>query len=188
MNIEDQLRAAWNAESGEHLDLASLAARVQRHRRRRYWQRALEVVLTIFAIVLFAQAMISQEMGPSHWLLLPFFAVFLPTAWILVLRSPRQDLEEATAATTVYAQLRLVQLKTSLQDLKFARRSAQGLAIYALLACIGAWQFGDALWRETALWLLAFSLVWLIATLLLAHRLGRDRQREYRNLRDLLEN
>lgn len=188
MNIEDQLRAAWNAESGEHLDLASLTATVRRHRRRRYWQRAMEVVLTIIAIVLFAHALIWQEMGPSHWLLLPFFAVFLPTAWILVLRGPRPDFEEATAATTVYAQLRLVQLKTSLKDLKFARRSAQGLAIYSVLTCVGAWLFGDALWRETALWLLAFALTWLIATLLLSSRLGRDRQREYRNLRVLLEN
>lgn len=114
--------------------------------------------------------------------------MFLPSAWILVLRSPRLDPDEATAATTVYAQLHLVQLKSSLQDLKFARHSALGLAIYSVLACIGAWQFGDALWQETTLWLLAFSLAWLIATLLLARRLGRDREREYRNLRYLLEN
>ncbi len=188
MKIEDQLRTAWNAESGDHLDLASLTTKVRRHRHRRYWQRAIEVVLSVFAIALFANALISQAMGPPHWLLLPYFAFFLPTAWLLVLRSPRPNTEDASAPTTVYAQLRLVQLKTSLRDLWFARCSAQGLLLYSVLACVGTWLFGDALWRETALWLLVFALAWLATTLLLARRLGRDRQREYRNLRDVLEN
>ncbi len=188
MNIEDQLRAAWNAESGEHLDLASLTTKVRRHHRRRYWQRAVEVILTVVTMMLFAHALISQAMQPAHWLLLPFFAIFLPTAWLLVLRSPRLETEHATAPTTVYAQRRLVQLKTSLRDLRLARRSAQGLLIYSVLACVGAWLFGDALWRETALWLLTFALAWLVATLLLTRWLGRDRRREHDNLRNLLEN
>lgn len=187
MNIENRLRAAWNAELGEQFDLAGLTARVRRHRRRRCWQRVVEVMLTTFVIALFAHALTSQTMGPAHWLLLPFFAVFLPTAWILVLRSPRLDSEHAAAPTAVYAQLRLVQLKTSLRDLWFSRWSAQGLLIYSVVAGIGAWLFGDALWREAALWLLVYALAWMVAILLLARRLGQDRQRECLNLRDLLE-
>ncbi|MFU8832725.1 MAG: hypothetical protein ACNA7J_11310 [Wenzhouxiangella sp.] len=187
MNIEDQLRSAWNAESGGHLDLDDLTERVRRQRRRRYLQRAMELILTVVAIAVFAHALITQSMAPAHWLLLPFFAVFLPTVWILTLRGPRLDTDAATAPTHVYAQLRLAQLKTSLRDLWLARRSALGLLIYALLACIGAWWFGDVQWRESALVLLFYSSAWLVATLILARRLGPRRSREYRNLRALLE-
>lgn len=187
MNIEDQLRAAWNAESGGHLDLADLTARVRRQRRRRYLQRAMELVLTLVAVAVFAHALISQSMEPPHWLLLPFFAVFLPTAWMLTLRGPRPGTDTASAPTHVYAQLRLAQLKTSLRDLWLARRSAQGLLVYSVLACIGAWLFGDAQWRESALVLLVYALAWLVVALLLGRWFGRRRNREYRNLRELLE-
>lgn len=187
MNIENQLRAAWNAESGGHLDLADLTARVRRQRRRRYLQRTMELAFSLVAVAVFVHALATQSMAPAHWLLLPFFAVFLPTVWMLTLRGPRLDIDAATAPTHVYAQLRLAQLKTSLRDLWLARRTALGLLVYSVLACIGAWRFGDAQWRESALMLLLYALVWLVATLLLARWFGRRRRKEYRNLRGLLE-
>lgn len=187
MNIEDQLHAAWKAESGGHLDLAELTARVRRQRRRRYLQRAMELAMTLVAVAVFVHALTTQSMAPAHWLLLPFFAVFLPTVWILTLRAPRLDTDAATAPTHVYAQLRLAQLKISLRDLWLARRSAQGLLIYSVLACIGAWWFGDVQWRESAQVLLLYASVWLVATFLVTRRLGRRKHREYRNLRELLE-
>ena len=187
MEIEDQLRTAWNAESGAQADLAGLTARVRRQQRRMMLQRLLEVTLTVAAIVLFAHALASQAMAPAHWLLLPFFAVFLPTAWLLTLRGPRPDAEAATEPTNVYARIRLAQVKISLRDLWLARRAAQGLLVYALLGCLGAWIFGDAQWREAALWLLIYALAWLGASLLVTHRIGRRTRSEYRNLRGLLE-
>ncbi len=187
MTIEDQLRAAWNAESGGQVDLTSLTARVRRQQRRRFMQRSLEAMLTVAAVALFAHALISQTMGPSHWLLLPFFAVFLPTAWLLTFRGPRLDTEATAAPTNVYARIRLAQLKVNLRDLWLAKRTAQGLFAYALLACLGAWRFGDAQWREAALWLLAYALVWLVASLLVTHRLEWRRRSEDRNLRSLLD-
>lgn len=187
MNIDDQLCAAWNAESGGHQDLAGLTERVQRQRRRRYLQRAMELAMTVVAVAVFVHALTTQSMTPAHWLLLPFFAVFLPTVWMLTLRGPRLDTDAATAPTHVYAQLRLAQLKISLRDLWLARRTAQGLLVYAVLACIGTWWFGDAQWRESAMVLLFYASAWLVATFLLARRLGRRRNREYSNLRSLLK-
>jgi len=187
MNPEDQLHRAWKAESGGRPDLAGLTTRVRRQQRRRFFQRAVEAILTVAAVAVFAQALMVQAMGPAHWLLLPFFAVFLPTAWLLTLRGPRLDFETATAPTDLYARIRLVQLKTSLRDLRLAQHAALGLIVYALLACLGAWRFGDAPWREAALWLLVYAAAWLAATLLVAHRLGRRRQNEMSNLRELIE-
>ncbi len=187
MEIEEQLRTAWNAESGGQADLAGLTARVRRQQRRMMLRRALEVALTVAAIALFAHALASQSMGPEHWLLLPFFAVFLPTVWLLTLRGPRRDADAATAPTNVYARIRLSQLKISLRDLWLARRAAQGLLVYALLGCLGAWMFGDAQWHAAAQWLLVYALAWLGASLLVTHLLGRRTRREYRNLSGLLE-
>jgi len=187
MNLEDQLHRAWQAETGGRPDLAGLTARVRRQQRRRLLQRVVEAMLTVAAVAVFAHALIGQSMAPAHWLLLPFFAVFLPTAWLLALRGPRPDAETAIAPTEVYARIRLAQLKTSLRDLRLARHAAQGLIVYALLAGLGAWVLGDAPWRTAALWLLIYAVAWLAATRLLTHRLGRRRHDEIRNLRGLLE-
>jgi hypothetical protein len=186
MSFEDQLHQAWQTESGGRPNLAGLTARVRRQQRQRWLQRIVEALLTVAAVALFAHALLAQAMGPAHWLLLPFFAVFLPTAWLLTLRGPKPDAETAIAATEVYARIRLAQLKTSLRDLRLARRAAQGLIIYALLAGLGAWTFGDAAWHDAALWLLSYATAWLAATLLLTRRLGRRRHDELSNLRDLI--
>ena len=55
------------------------------------------------------------------------------------------------------------------------------------LAAAGSRLFGDAQWRESALALLFYALGWLVVTLWLTRELGRRRQREYRNLCELLE-
>jgi len=187
MNLEQQMHRAWQAESGGRPDLDDLTARVRRQQRRRLWQRVVEALLSLAAVAIFAHALLAQAMGPAHWLLLPFFAVFLPTAWLLTLRGPRPDAETAIAPTEVYARIRLAQLNTSLRDLRLARHAAQGLIVYALLAGLGAWALGDAPWREAALWLLIYAAAWLVATLWLTHRLGRRRHDEICNLRGLIE-
>jgi len=186
MNIEDRLGAAWQAETGGDLNLDELTARVRRQQRRRQWQRLLELLLSLLAIAVFSHAMITHGMRPAHWLLLPFFAVFLPVVWMLVLRAPRRDVDSVSAATQVYAQLRMAQLQTSLRDLRLASRSAQGLLIYAVLAVVGTWACADVAWRESALALLSYALLWWVATLLLVRRLCRRWQREQLGLQALL--
>ena len=187
MDFEQQLHRAWKSESGGQPSLDELTARVRRQRRRRILHRVHEAILTVIAIAVFAHALIFRAMEPQHWLLLPFFAVFLPTAWLLILRGPRPDAEAATAPTNVYARIRLAQLKTSLRDLWLARRAAQGLIAYALLACLVTWAFGDAQWRDAALWLAVYAAGWLAVTLLLDRWLGQRRRDEWRNLRSLIE-
>ncbi len=186
MNIEDKLSEAWNATTDSTVSLAALTAKVQRQQRRRQLQRALEVLLSLVAIAVFSHAMITHSMRPAHWLLLPFFAVFLPMVWTLTLRAPKLDTDATSAAANVYAQLRMAQLKTSLRDLWLARRTSQGLLLYALLAAAGSMLFGDAQWRESALVLLIYAVIWWLVTLLLARRLGQRWLREQHNLQALL--
>ena len=118
---------------------------------------------------------ITENVGVCH------HVVRVPTP-----RTPQRGTDTASAAANIYAQLRMAQLKTSLRDLWLARRTAQGLLLYALLAAAGSMLFGDAQWRESALVLLIYAVIWWLVTLLLARRLGQRWQREQRNLQALL--
>lgn len=187
MEFEDRLRDAWQVQTRSAMTLEKLDAAVARQRRRRAWHRALEVVLSLAAILVFGHALLSGAMAPAHWLLLPFFAVFLPTAWVMAMRAPRVRADDASEAASTYARLRMAQIRTSLRDLWMARRSALALAIYAWVTWLAVWIFADVSWRSAAATLLAYAMAWLVGTFWLSRRLGPRRLREYRALRRLIQ-
>jgi len=185
MNIDERLQEAWREAVPAGMDLADLGRRVTRQRRRRWLLRAQELVLTLVALGVFGHALLFGAMGPAHWLLLPFFAVFLPTAWLIALRVPRAHTADLTAPMGRYVELRLKQLRTGLRDLWLARRAAVALIAYAAAAFAGAWLFGDIRWREAAVVLLAYALLWLLGTMWVSRRLRGQWLSEYRAIRRL---
>ncbi len=187
MNMNERLQSVWEAETGESVLLDSLTRKVRRQRRRLQLRRVAEILLTLAAIIVFAHALLSQTMSPAHWVLLPFFIVFLPTVWTLILRAPRQDATELTAPTNAYARVRIAQLQSGLRELWIANRTAQALFAYSVAFNVATWWFGDPEWIRVGLGLLAYSMIWLGASLLFARTMGRRREEERRNLLSLLE-
>jgi hypothetical protein len=183
MDIDERLQDAWREAAPVGTRLADLDRRVARQRRRRWLLRAQDFVLTLVALGVFGHALVFGTMGPAHWLLLPFFVVFLPMAWIITLRVPRARSADLTAPMSRYVELRLKQLRTGLRDLWLARRTAVALVAYAAAAFTGAWLFGDGRWREAAVALLVYSLLWLLGTMWLSRRLRRRWLSEYRAIR-----
>lgn len=158
MNMNKRLQSAWQAETGESVMLESLTRKVRRQRRRKQLQRVAAILLTLAAIVIFVHALLSQTMGPAHWVLLPFFVVFLPTVWSLTLRAPRQDATELTVPTNAYARVRIAQLRSSLRELRIAKRTAQALFAYSVAVNAAIWWSGNPEWIRVSLALLAYSL------------------------------
>lgn len=183
MDIDERLQAAWREAAPAGMNLAELRRRVAQQRRRRRLLRAQEFLLTLVALGVFGHALLFGAMGPTHWLLLPFFAVFLPTAWLVALRVPRARAADLTAPMDRYVELRLKQLRTGLRDLWLARRAAVALVAYAAAAFVGAWLLGDGRWRAAAVALLAYSLFWLLGTMWVGRRLNRQWLSEYRAIR-----
>jgi predicted anti-sigma-YlaC factor YlaD len=186
MNLDERMLTAWRGQTRHDLTLARLTERVRRQRRRQRFQRGLEVALSLVAIVIFGHALLSGTMAPAHWLILPFFAVFLPTIWALTLRGPRRRPEDASEAPGIYARLRMAQLRAGLRDLWLARRAALALVAYAVLAWGGAMILGDVGWRAPAWLLLVYSFLWLGGTHWLNRRLRGRWLREYRSVRRVL--
>lgn len=185
MNFDDQLSQAFKGEAPPKAS-PDLARRVrQRHWRHRAL-RVLEVVLTLAAVAVFVPALVSGGMTPTHWLLMPFYAVFLPTVWIIALRKPGRRGEELTQSAGVYAHLRMAQLRTGLRDLWLARATAWALLGYSLLANAAIWLLGATHWRVDGLVLLLVALGWLAGTLWLSATLRQRRLREYRAVRRLV--
>jgi hypothetical protein len=186
MNFDDILKDAWQGENRPATP-AQLTRRVHRHQWRHRLQRMVEIALTLVAVLVFGQSLMSRSIEPSHWLLLPFFVVFLPAAWTVILRAPRRRIEDVTENTRLYARLRLSQLRAGLRDLWLARMAAWALVAYAVVANAGVWLFGDASWRIAALTLMGFAMAWAAGTFWLARRLRRSRLREYRAVRRLAD-
>ncbi|MFC0679630.1 hypothetical protein ACFFGH_17470 [Lysobacter korlensis] len=185
MNFDDMLRDAWHHEA-PHPRLADLTARVLRQQRLRHAQRIGEVALTLAAALVFARAFASGAAGPGHWLLLPFFVVFLPVAWVFALRS--RDGRNAVVAESMhdYARLRLAQLRLGLRDLSLARTAAVCLLGYATVAVVAAGWIGAPEWRSGAVALLAYASAWAAGTWWLSRRLRARWVAEYRSVRRLL--
>lgn len=185
MSLDDILKDAWQGESrhAAHVDL-------DRHVRRQRWRhrllRALEVVLTLVAVAVFGHALASGRIGPSHWLLLPFYLVFLPVAWVFILRAPRRVSGDAAENAQSYAKLRIAQLRTALREWWLARAAAWFLLAYAVAANVGVWMLGDADWRSAALTLLGGSLVWIAGVSWYSRRRRRALLREYRSMKSLV--
>ncbi|KAB8198384.1 hypothetical protein FKV24_002305 [Lysobacter maris] len=185
MNFDDELKGAWQGEIAQPPS-RRMSDQVRRHRRRHRLLRGLEVVLTCAAVAVFGHALMSRTAGPNHWLLMPFFMVFLPVVWSVVLRAPGRHRGDASEPPQVYARLRLAQLRTDLRDLWLARRAAVVLLAYALVALAGAWLFGDGDWRTASTHLLVYAVGWWLATFAWCRHLRRRRLREYRSTRRML--
>jgi hypothetical protein len=186
MDFDEQLSKSWQAET-RTATATELTTRINRQRLRIRAQRSLEVILTLVAVLVFGQALVSRSLEPAHWLLLPFFAVFLPLAWTIILRAPRRANRDLTESTSIYARLRLAQLRTNLRDLWLARGVALALLAYAVVANILVWTAADASWRPAASTLLIYALAWAIGTWWLNRRLRRARLREYRSVARLVK-
>ena len=181
MNFDDLLKDAWQAQTPTAMQ-QDLTRRVRRRQLRLRLLRTLEVALTVIAVLVFGQALLSGRADPAHWLLMPFFLVFLPMAWIFVLRSPRRHAADATGSASTYARLRLVQLRTGLRDLWLARTTAWVLLAYALVVNAGVWVLGGSSWREAGLALLLMAVAAMAVTLWLSRTLRQRWLREYRGV------
>ncbi|MFT4247326.1 MAG: hypothetical protein QM581_04690 [Pseudomonas sp.] len=185
MNFDELLKNAWQGETRPALQ-QDLTRRVRRKQRRQHLQRAVELALTLAAVLVCGQALASGRVAPSQWLLMPFFVVFLPIVWAIVLRAPRPHAKDLSERVSTYARLRLAQLRTSLRDLWLARTAAWALLGYAAAANAGAWLLAGTPWRSAGLFLLVFAFAWLGATTWLSRTLRRHWLREYRAVRRLV--
>ena len=180
MDTDEHLRALWQRQQPPQAVVRDLLGRVTRHRRAVFTRRALEVMLTLAAVAWFAWSTWTGDLSPRHWLLMPFFSVFLIVAWTVVLRQRLGAQAAVSESVAIYAKVRQLQLRDSLRNLTLAQRSAIALLGYATAALIGAWLFGDAAWRNAASVLLAYSALWYLGTRWLVRRKRRVVRREYR--------
>lgn len=186
MSFDELLKDAWQGET-RSAAAPDLTRRVRRQQQRHRVQRATEVALTLMAVLVFGVALVGGGMQPVHWLLMPFFAVFLPSAWAIVLRTPRRRTADVTERVSTHARLRLSQLHAGLRDLWMARLAAWSLLGYAVLANAGVWILAGPQWRSAGLLLLAVAILWTGATGWLRRVLRRRWLREYRAVRRLTE-
>jgi hypothetical protein len=185
MKFDDLLKDAWQGQTHSAIQ-QDLTRRVRRRQRLLRVLRTTEVALTVIAVLVFGQALVSGRVDRAHWLLMPFFVVFLPMAWTIVLRSPRRHATDATGSASSYARLRLAQLRTGLRDLWLARTTAWLLLAYAFVANAGAWLLAGEAWRSAALALLVMAVASLAATIWLSRRLRQRWLREYRAVQRLI--
>jgi hypothetical protein len=185
MNFDDLLKEAWQGQTHSAAS-QDLTDRVPRRRRRVRLLRMTEVTLTVIAVLVFGQALLGGRMEPVHWLLMPFFAVFLPMAWAIVLRAPRRHATDPTGSTGAYARLRLAQLRIGLRDLWLARTAAWVLLAYAVVANAGVRLWAGDAWRSAGLALLVMALACLGTTAWLSRMLRRRWLREYRAVQRLV--
>lgn len=185
MSFDDLLKDAWQGQTH-----AAMQQDLTRRVRRRQWRlrllRTMEVMLTLIAVLVFGQALLSGNVDPAHWLLMPFFVVFLPMAWAIVLRAPRRNTTDATGNASTYARLRLAQLRTGLRDLWLARRTGWLLLAYAAVANVGVWLWAGDAWRGAGAALLVMAVASLGATVWLTRTLRQRWLREYRAVRRLI--
>jgi len=179
MDFDEQLSRSWQTET-RTATTTELTARITRQRLRIRARRGLEVLLTLLAVLVFGQALIARSLDPAHWLLLPFFTVFLPLAWTVTLRTPRRSSRDLTESTRIYARLRQAQLRTNLRDLWLARVAAGALLAYAVVANALVRAIAEASWHPAAWTLLAYAMVWATGTWWIDQRLRRAWLREYR--------
>ncbi len=186
MKFDDLLNDAWQGQTHSAAQ-QDLTRRVRRRHRRLRLLRTVEVALTVIAMLVFGQALLSGRIDPAHWLLMPFYVVFLPMAWAIVLRAPRRRATDATGSASTYARLRLAQLRTGLRDLWLARTTAWMLLAYAVVANTGVWLLAGEAWRDAGLALMVMAVASLGATVWLSRTLRQRWLREYRAVQRLIE-
>lgn len=179
MSFDDLLKDAWQGAT-HPVEPQDLTRRIRRRQLRLRSLRAVEVALTVMAMLVFGKALLSGHVAPSHWVLMPFFVVFLPMAWVIVLRTPRLHASDATKSISTYARLRTAQLRTGLRDLWLARVAARLLLGYAVVVNVGVWLLADESWRDAALFLLLVAVASVGVTAWLSRVLRLRWLREYR--------
>lgn len=186
MNFDELMKDAWQGQvpSAKQRDLMR---RVRRRQLRLRVLRAMEVALTVVAVLVFGQALLSGRVDPAHWLLMPFFVVYLPMAWAIVLRAPRRNATDATGSASTYARLRLDQLRAGLRDLWLARAATWLLLGYAVVTNSGLWLWAGDAWRGAGFALLVMAGASLGATLWLSRTLRQRWLREYRAVQRLID-
>lgn len=185
MKFDELMKDAWQGQTHASVQ-QDLTGRVRRRQLRLRVLRTLEVALTAVALLVFGQALLSGRVDPAHWLLMPFFVVFLPMAWAVMLRAPRRRATDATGSASTYARLRLAQLRTGLRDLWLARVAGWLLLGYALVANAGVWLLAGEAWRDAGLALLVMAAASLAVTVWLSRTLRQRWLREYRAVRRLV--
>lgn len=181
------MRSAWRRERPHAGLAATLPAQIRRHRLRHRLLRGMEVALTAAAIAMVVPLLSGSAVTPNHWLVLPFFAVYLPAAWWLLLRATPGRSADARLDVRSYAHVRISQLRRALHALWFARRGALALMAYAVIALAATLVLarGELAWIAPAATLLAYALAWAAATHWLSGRKQRRYLREYRVMRQL---
>jgi Ca2+/Na+ antiporter len=187
MDLDERLRDAWQASVPDSSTLATIVERVHAHRRWQRWQRAIEVCLTLLAVLVFAVALVRDDTPPMIWLLLPFYALYLPVVWLVILRAPSARAVDPAERVSAHARLRIAQIRVRLRDLWLARRVAWALMAYAVIMLAVALSNGPGPWRDGATALVACALLWLSATYWISRRPRRQARHEYRRMRRLLE-
>ena len=183
MDIDESLREVWQRQQPSQMLSHQLFDSVKRHRRAVILQRVVEVLMTLAAVAVLGWPLWTGNLAPVHWLLIPFFTVFLIVSWTLVLRQRRSANLEVSENVAAFAKQRKLQLLDSLKDLKFSQISAIALLIYAAVAFLGAHWLGGADWQFSANFLLLYSTGCYLGTRPLVRRKRRRLWREYRAVR-----
>ena len=136
--------------------------------------RLLEVALTVFAVVVFVPPLIAGSASAAHWLLLPYFAAFLPWVWWRTLRDVDQRLIICSEPSNDYVRLRLRQIDAAVTRLGLYRRVALALLAYACAVLTTALVLLDAEWHRASLSLMIWAVMWWLGTRTITHKRRRD--------------
>ncbi len=189
MKIDKQdLSALWQQQKPPTNLAPSLTARIHRHRRAAAVRLVVEVALSVIGAALLLWPGSDGSLSPAQWLLIPFFAVFLAVSWTLILQQRSDRKFAASEPVSVYAPLRLQQLRGTLRNLKIASGSAIALGVYGLLVLMGAYLIGNEAWLDAAIRLVAWTSLWGAGTWVLVTRRRRISLREYRAVRRVASN
>lgn len=183
MDIDEPLRELWQRQQPPQADAHYLFERVRRQRRAVIVRRTVEVALTLMAVAVLGWPMWNGNLEPAHWLLIPFFSVFLIVIWTILLKQQLGRKPAVSESAAVFARQRKRQLLDSLKNLSLAERGALALFIYAAVAFAGGYLLGDSAWKFATSFLLAYSGCWYFATRWLVPRKRRALWREYRAVR-----
>ena len=154
----------WQSSYVDRVDSEVLLARVTRVRRRRVLLRTLELVMTLVAFVVLLPPVVQGQAAPEHWLLLPFFAVFLPWVWWHALNEHKDRQCIAVEAGSDYVRLRAGQIDIALKQIRLFSLAAHGLLVYAVIALVVLALASTLVWQRAATVLVLWALLWWLGT------------------------
>lgn len=179
---DDALRALWQRQQPPPGLAATMARKVQRHRRLAAVRVTVEIAVTVAGIALLTWPAADGHLSAGQWLLIPFFSVFLVAGWAVLLRQRTDQRVAAHAPVAVYASVRKRQLRTRLRHLKLAQVSALALCGYALASVVACHLVGTVEWKQAALRLAVWAVAWMAGTGWLVRRQRTAIRQEYRRI------